>query len=65
MANSDKELTLSMEVAGTRKPEILINEISYDLLQHPKFNIKPRDEQMMPMPFVINDAIITTQLLPL
>ena len=60
MGNSDQELRLSFSVeAGTEVP-IIINEISYDLLSNSLFDIKPRTNEMMPMPFVTNDAIIVT-----
>ena len=37
---------------------LTINEISNDLLRHPEFNVSDRPKQTIPMPFVINDAII-------
>ena len=65
MANTDKDLTVEFSIDDTINPELILNEISYDLLSHPKFNIKPRSEIMMPMPFVINDAIICSQKIKL
>ncbi|WP_428741511.1 M28 family peptidase [Tenacibaculum sp.] len=65
MANTDKALTLSFTIDKNIKPDIILNEISNDLLSNPKFTIKPRSEVMMPMPFVINDAIICTRKLQL
>ncbi|WP_435261233.1 M28 family peptidase [Tenacibaculum sp. nBUS_03] len=61
MANTDKELSISLTLSKNSKPNIILNEISYDLLSHPKFNLNPRNETMMPMPFVTNDAIITSK----
>ena len=43
----------------------MINEISYDLLTNKAFSLTPRSEEMMPMPFVTNDAIIVTKKLHL
>lgn len=63
--NTDKELRLEMTLDSLMKPQILINEISDDLLSHPQFSIQPRAEYMMPMPFVTNDAIISTQKIEL
>lgn len=60
MGNNDKNLKVSFTVATQEQVEFTINEISYDLLSHPKFSIKPRAKTMMPMPFVTNDAIIVT-----
>jgi hypothetical protein len=47
------------------KPNLKIIESSFDLLDSPLFNIKPRTNIMMPMPFVTNDAIITIQKIKL
>ncbi|MDT7831451.1 M20/M25/M40 family metallo-hydrolase [Flavobacteriaceae bacterium S356] len=65
MANQDSVLNVSMSVKKDSVPRIIINEISYDLLSNPLFNIKPRSKDMMPMPFVTNDAIISIQQLKL
>ena len=65
LGNSDTEVTLSFAVNVTEKLEIIVNEISYDLLSNSNFNLKPRSEEMMPMPFVTNDAIIITKKLDL
>ncbi|WP_375240270.1 M28 family peptidase [Polaribacter sp.] len=61
--NSDKELTISFTVDVNEKLDIILNEISYDLLTNKNFNIKPRTQEMMPMPFVTNDAIIISKKL--
>ncbi len=61
MANSDKDVTISFSIDKNENPNITLNEISYDLLSNPKFNLKPRSETMMPMPFVVNDAIICSK----
>lgn len=65
MANTDKDLTISFTIDKNTEPDIVINEISNDLLSHSKFTIRPRSEIMMPMPFVVNDAIICTRKLKL
>ncbi|CAM1350862.1 M20/M25/M40 family metallo-hydrolase [Tenacibaculum insulae] len=65
MANSDKDLTISFIVDENVQPDITLNEISYDLLSNKKFNLKPRSEIMMPMPFVVNDAIICSRKIKL
>lgn len=59
--NQDSELRLQMTLDSLAKPEIIINEVSDDLLTNPLFSIQPRTVDMMPMPFVTNDAIISTQ----
>lgn len=63
LANKDKEVTLSFSVLKEQKLNIILNEISYDLLENSNFSITPRTEKMMPMPFVTNDAIIITKKL--
>lgn len=65
VANQDKEVTLSFSVSKDYNFDIILNEISYDLLENKNFNITPRTEAMMPMPFVTNDAIIISKKLPI
>ncbi|MGB1042961.1 MAG: M20/M25/M40 family metallo-hydrolase [Tenacibaculum sp.] len=65
MANSDKSVTISFSVDKNESPDITLNEISYDLLSNEKISLKPRSEIMMPMPFVVNDAIICSRKIKL
>ena len=65
LSNEDDEVSLSFSIDKNAPINILINEISYDLLTNPNFNLQPRTEEMMPMPFVTNDAIIITKKLKL
>ncbi|CAI8421217.1 MAG: Uncharacterised protein [Flavobacterium sp. SCGC AAA160-P02] len=65
MGNSDQELRIVMSISNEISPVFYLNEISYDLLNNPLFEIEPRTDIMMPMPFVTNDAIITTQIIRL
>ena len=44
------------DTSGTLR--LIVEDIAFDLLKNPDFNVKPRSEIMMPMPFVINDATI-------
>ena len=62
-ANSDENLILSFTVDKSQKLDIILNEISYDLLTNPSFSLNPRSEEMIPMPFVTNDAIIVSKKL--
>ncbi len=57
-SNDDKYLNLDFSIPKEQKPLFIIYETSYDLFESMAFNIKPRTETMMPMPFIINDAII-------
>lgn len=43
--------------------ELTFYEVSYDLLTHPAFTVPERPKHSIPMPFVINDAIVVTQTL--
>jgi len=65
LGNSDKEISISFSIDKNVKPSFVMNEISYDLLTNPQFNLTPRAEKMMPMPFVTNDAIISSRKLKL
>ena len=65
LGNYDKEVTLSFSVNVGQNLDITLNEISYDLLTNKNFNLKPRTEDMMPMPFVTNDAILISKQLGL
>ncbi|MDQ7916173.1 M28 family peptidase [Mesonia sp. MT50] len=55
-------LRLTLKLKNTNSPPILkVYEASYDLLDHKTLNITPRNDKMMPRPFVLNDVIITKQ----
>ncbi|CAL2102476.1 Peptidase_M28 domain-containing protein [Tenacibaculum sp. 190130A14a] len=65
MGNTDTSLNLSFVLDKNETPNLTLNEISYDLLSNPSLNIQPRTEVMMPMPFVTNDAIISSRKIKL
>lgn len=65
IAQTDSIIQLELQIPNKDIPEFYVNEISYDLLSHPEFDIKPRTSDMMPMPFVTNDAIIRIRKLPI
>ena len=54
--NAPLVLDFSINASAVIDMELL--ESSFDLLQNPLFNIKPRDNWMMPTPFVLNDAVV-------
>jgi hypothetical protein len=58
-------LSFEFEVDKTKPVEFTFNEISFDLLSHPLFSVKKRPVEMIPKPFIVNDAIITQQKLNL
>ncbi len=65
MTNFDPEVSLLLKLLKDSKLNLTLNEVSYDLLTNPAFNLQSRDEAMMPMPFVTNDAIITSKKIEL
>ena len=65
LANNDSNITVEFGVPENENPDITIVESSYDLLTNPLFSITPRTDEMMPTPFVTNDAIISIQKLKL
>ncbi|WP_019037014.1 M28 family peptidase [Psychroflexus tropicus] len=62
---NQEPLFFEFEVDKNQSVEFIINEISFDLLSHPKFSVKQRPKEMIPKPFVVNDAIIVKQKLSL
>ena len=60
----DTVVDLRFSISKTEKPDLGIISISYDLFENPaikkiKPDIKQRSENMMPMPFVLTDAVVT------
>lgn len=65
LAKNDSILKVDFTIKKNVIPNISIIESSFDLLDNPLFTITPRTNIMMPMPFVMNDAVITLQKLKL
>ncbi|MDY7395907.1 M28 family peptidase [Aureibaculum sp. 2210JD6-5] len=57
-SNLDKNMDIEFAIPSGPSPSFYLYETSYDLFENMAFDITPRTETMMPMPFVINDAII-------
>ncbi|MBT5396339.1 MAG: hypothetical protein HOL20_05955, partial [Flavobacteriaceae bacterium] len=57
----DDHLKIDLVINKEIKPSLKITETSFDLLNNSLFDIKPRANYMMTMPFVTNDAIVTKQ----
>ena len=56
---SDNEpLSLSFTTKPAQKISFIVYEASFDLLTNPLFSIPARAKNMMPRPFVLNDAIL-------
>jgi len=59
----DSILKIDFSIDANSKPNISLIEASFDLLTNPLFSITHRTKEMMPMPFVTNDAVINIQQL--
>ena len=51
-------LELKFSVQGERLPEFILYEASHDLLKNDQLDVPARAEDMIPRPFVLNDAIV-------
>jgi hypothetical protein len=54
-------LTMEFETSVHQKLDMELKESSFDLLENPLFSIAKRRDWMMPMPFILNDAIVIEQ----
>lgn len=54
-------LVMEFMIPANQKLDLELKESSFDLLDNPLFNIAKRSDWMMPMPFVLNDAIVIEQ----
>ena len=65
LAAKDSVLKVDFTINKNSIPDISLIESSFDLQTNSLFKIRPRTSEMMPMPFVTNDAVITIQKLKL
>lgn len=54
----DKSMEIEFSIDASQEVQFDFYEISYDLLTNELFEVKPRPSDMIPKPFVVNDAII-------
>lgn len=54
-------LIMEFTIPRNQKLSLELKESSFDLLDNPMFSIAKRRDWMMPMPFVLNDAIVIEQ----
>lgn len=54
-------LSLQFKVLKDVVPQLVIQEISFDLATHPQFSIPKRPDHQMPKPFITTDAVIVQQ----
>ena len=55
---NNEPLELQFDIRQDEGINLNIYESSYDLLAHPLFKVKKRNADMIPKPFVLNDAVI-------
>lgn len=58
---NNKPLTLSFQIRKEAVLDMDVMTSSFDLLENPHFNISKRPDSFIPMPFVLNDAIVVKQ----
>ncbi|WP_452600325.1 M28 family peptidase [Pontimicrobium sp. MEBiC01747] len=58
---NNEPLDLFISVPAAQKTSLQLHEATFDLLENNLFTIPKREENMIPKPFVLNDAIITKQ----
>ncbi|MEB3347336.1 M28 family peptidase [Aquimarina gracilis] len=56
--NKNEPLELKMQFHKDSLPSFVLYESSYDLLDNEHFSIPERSNEMMPKPFIINDAVV-------
>jgi len=61
---SDNDFTeLSLSFPKDSVLELMFHESSNNLLSHPEFSVPERPDHSIPMPFVLNDAVVTQKTL--
>jgi hypothetical protein len=58
---NNEPLQLEFSINKDALLDMSLMEASFDLMNNPMFDIKKRDPKMMPVPFVLNDAVIIKQ----
>ncbi len=56
--SNNNETRLSVIIPKDEKLELTLFEASNDLLTNPLFSVPPRPDDAIPMPFVLNDAVV-------
>ncbi|HZW63658.1 MAG TPA: M28 family peptidase [Flavobacteriaceae bacterium] len=56
--SKDNFMELEFSIPSSAEASFDIYEISYDLLSNPLFDVPQRSSDMIPKPFVVNDAVI-------
>ncbi len=56
--SNNEPLDLFISVPKSQKTTLELYEASFDLLKNKNFSVPKRDENMIPKPFILNDAIV-------
>lgn len=64
-ASNKDTLRLEFAVKEEDLPQFTLYESSYDLLENEEFSVPPRERDMIPKPFVVNDAVIIKKTIKL
>mgnify|MGYP000716487188 CR=1 FL=1 len=59
--SDNDSLNLNFTVPKDQKTQFKIYEASFDLLSNELFTVPERTKEMIPKPFILNDAIIVTK----
>ena len=65
MALREKQLKIDLNFSKDLLPNFNLIETSFDLMENDKFDLNPREDFMMPMPFVNTDAIVVSKKIAL
>ena len=65
LSYEDKDVIIELDFEENLSPSLNLIETSFDLFESEKFNFKPREDYMMPMPFVNTDAIVLSKKIKL
>ncbi len=65
LSYEDKDVTIELDFEENLSFSLNLIETSFDLFESEKFDFKPREDYMMPMPFVNTDAIVLSKKIKL
>jgi hypothetical protein len=57
----NEPLEMQFTVPKNQSTELVVYEASNDLLDNPLFSVPERSKNMIPKPFILNDAVIITK----
>jgi hypothetical protein len=63
ITNRDEKPHFKFTIGNSEKPELILYEASYDLIQNPVLRVKQRPSDIIAMPYVLTDQIITVKKL--